>query len=167
MTSTHAERKDEYELSGIGDHLDMILVFNLLRTQNRIEPAIDAELRNKGLTGSKFNALLALEAAGENGLLMYEIGERLVVSKSNITGLVDRLESQNLVQRCPDDDRRAIRIKLTEDGRALIQDILPIYRRIAEDLAGCLEPDEKQSLITLLTKLRRELRRRQGKGCCL
>ncbi|MFH1377564.1 MAG: MarR family transcriptional regulator [Planctomycetota bacterium] len=167
MTTTHSERKDEYQLSGIGDHLDMMLVFNLLRTQNRIEPAIDGELKNKGLTGPKFNALLALDAAGDNGLLMSEIGERLVVSKSNITGLVDRLESQNLVQRCPDADRRAIRVKLTDVGRALTQEILPVYRRVAEDLADCLEPEEKRTLIALLSKLRRELRRRQGKGCCV
>ena len=166
MSSTQAERNNEYVLSGIGDHLDMMLVFNLLRTQSRIEPAIDAELRNKGLTGAKFNALLVLDAAADSGLLMSEIGDRLVVSKSNITGLVDRLEAQNLVQRCPEPDRRAIRVKLTDAGRELTQEILPVYRRIAEDLADCLERDEKQTLISLLTKLRRELRRRCEKGCC-
>lgn len=145
----------------LGASVDAMLVFNLLRTHAYISPYIDQTLKANRLTGAQFNALLALDSAGEAGLLMGEIGERLVVTKSNVTGLVDRLASQGLVERCDADDRRATRVRLTAGGRQALGEVLPAYRRAVAELTGCLSDGEKATLVRLLTKLRRELRHKR------
>ncbi|MBD3176734.1 MAG: MarR family transcriptional regulator [Armatimonadia bacterium] len=146
--------------------VDAVLVFNLVRTHGYVSPYIDQTLKAGKLTGAQFNTLLALGSAGDEGMLMGEIGERLVVSKSNVTGLIDRLEKHGLVERCETPDRRATRVRLTSEGRAALYEVLPAYRGAVCELTDCLSPAEKASLIELLTKLRRELRRkwREAKG---
>lgn len=147
--------------AGIGDGVDAVLVFNLVRTQGYLSPFIDARLREEHLTAAQFNALLVLGAAGANGLLMGEVGERLVVTKSNVTGLVNRLERQGLAVRGEHRDGRVRVVRLTVEGAELLERALPQYERVVGELTGCLKDDEKRTLVRLLTKLRRELRRRK------
>jgi len=144
----------------LGASIDAMLVFNIVRTHSYVSPYIDQTLKTSRLTGAQFNTLIALDAAGEQGLLMGEIGDRLVVTRSNVTGLIDRLENQGLVERCEADDRRATRVRLTAEGRRALDEVLPAYRGAVEELTGCLTAAEKAVLVRLLTKLRRELRRR-------
>jgi len=164
MARTRPSDDPACALAGVGTELDAVLVFNLLRTQSHLSPLIDADLRRQRLTAAQFNALLALRSAGEGGLLMGEIGKRLVVTKSNVTGLVDRLQRQGLVARGGHRDRRATVVRLTPAGAALLDRTLPRYGRLLNELTGCLSAGEKQTLIRLLTKLRRELRARRGEG---
>lgn len=150
-----------YVGAGVGADLDAVLVLNLLRTHSYLSPFIDAGLRQQRLTAAQFNALLVLRAAGDDGLLMSEIGKRLVVTRSNVTGLVDRLERQGLVARCAHRDRRATVVRLTDSGAKALKRTLPQHARMLAELTGCLGVRDKQTLIRLLTKLRRELRRRR------
>ena len=83
-----------------------------------------------------------------------------IIFGSDVTGLIDRLENQGLVERCEADDRRATRVRLTAEGRRVLDEVLPAYRGVVEELTGCLTAEEKATLVQLLTKLRRELRRR-------
>ena len=147
--------------AGVDGDLDAVLVFNLLRTHSYLGPLIDADLRRDHLTAAQFNALLVLRAAGAGGLLMGELGERLVVTKSNVTGLVDRLERQGLVARGEHHDRRATLVRLTDAGAELLERALPRHAELLAELTGCLTDREKRTLIRLHAKLRRELRRRR------
>ena len=110
---TDAPRDDDltYVHDGMGTELDTVLVFSLLRTHSYLGPFIDEDLRRQNLTSAQLNTLLVLRAAGAEGLLMGEIGRRLVVTKANVTGLIDRLERQGLVaarrERRPPGDRGA------------------------------------------------------------
>ena len=159
MTRSHGEEELARVQNGVGADLDAVLVFNLLRTQSHLGPLIDAEMRHENLTAAQFNALLVIRSAGAEGLFMGEIGERLVVTKSNVTGLVDRLERQGLVARDGHRDRRATVVRLTDAGAELLERALPRHRELLTELTGCLTGKEKQTLIRLLTKLRPELRR--------
>ncbi|MCC5847271.1 MAG: MarR family transcriptional regulator [Verrucomicrobia bacterium] len=147
--------------TGMGDALETMLVFNLLRTHSYLGPFLDADLRQQRVTAAQFNALLVLRDAGEEGLKMGEIGERLVVTKSNVTGLVDRLERQKLVCRTERPDRRATSVGITPSGLSLLQDVIPRHQRLLVELTDGLTETEKKTLITLLTKLRRILRQRK------
>lgn len=142
-------------------NLDAVLVFNVVRTHSRLAPLIDADLRQRRLTASQFNTLLVLRMAGEAGLRMSEIGERLVVTRSNVTRLVDGLERQGLVARGEHADRRATVVRLTSAGAKLVARTLPGHRRRLAELTDCLSRTEKQTLVRLLSKLRRELRHRK------
>lgn len=141
--------------------LDAVTVFNLLRTHGHLAPMIDAGLREQRTTAAQFNALLVLQAAGPDGLRMGEIGKRLVVTRANVTGLVDRMERRGLVSRRGPEDRRATVVSLTNVGRSLLRDTLPHYSRLASQLTAGLTERDKRSLVRVLTKLRRELRRQR------
>ncbi len=150
-----------YVRAGVGADLAAVVVFNLLRTHSYLGPFLDASLRRRRLTAAQFNALLVLRAAGPEGLRMGQIGERLVVTKSNVTGLVDRLQRQGLVARSPHRDRRATVVRLTAKGAEALQRTLPRHAELLAELTGCLTAPEKRTLVRLLTRLRRELRRRR------
>ena len=141
---------------------DALVIYNIVRTNAALSPYIDAALRDLHLTGAQMNALLVLRDAGPEGLPLSEIGRRLVVTKANITGLMDRLERQELIRRDTDaPDRRVIRACLTQKGAELLERALPERDRALSDLLVVLSLEEKTEIIELLTKLRRGLR---GKG---
>jgi MarR family 2-MHQ and catechol resistance regulon transcriptional repressor len=162
MGRTRADDDLAYVRAGVGDDLDTMLVHNLLRTHSYLSPFIDAGLRRQNLTSAQLNVLLALRSAGPDGLLMGQIGERLVVTRSNVTGLVDRLERQGLVARTAHRDRRATIVRLTAAGEALLERTAPRHAEVLAELTDCFSSEEKQTLIRLLSKLRRELRHRRG-----
>lgn len=161
MTRTQTDDDLAFVEASLGSDLDVVLVYNLLRTHSYLAPFLDAGLRRQQLTAAQLNALLVLRSAGPDGMLMSEIGERLVVTKANVTGLVDRLERQDLVARGEHADRRATVVRLTPVGTQLLDRVLPRHARLLGELTGCLEAQEKQMLVRLLSKLRRELRHRR------
>lgn len=143
---------------------ESVLVYNLVRTHGALAPLLDSDLRASRLTAAQFNALLVLNSAGEDGLTMGELGQHLVVSKSNVTGLVDRLEGRGWAKRCPEMDRRAIRVRITETGSELLAEVAPSHAESLVELTGELAVEEKIELTRLLTKLRRALRSRRKEG---
>jgi DNA-binding MarR family transcriptional regulator len=82
-----------------------------------------------------YDALWELEKAEGAKLRMHELAQRVVLSRSNLTRLADRLESAELVARedCPD-DRRGYFLALTDTGRKTRERMWPIYRREIEGL---------------------------------
>jgi len=146
----------------LGADVDALLIFNVLRTDSYLNPLLDRSLREKSLTAAQLNALLVLRSAGGEGLPLSEIGRRLVVTKANVTGLVDRLERDGLVERAAQPgDRRVTIARLTPSGSRLLDDILPSHQALLGELTGGLTGVEKEQLIVLLTKLRRGLRQRR------
>src|SRR5258708_2498029 len=137
------------------DESDTLLVYNLLRTQSSLNPFIDRGLRELKLTSAQLNVLIVLRDAGEAGISLTDLGRRLIVTKANVTGLIDRLERDGLVQRDNHADRRITLAKLTHDGAALLEEALPRHRELLAALLGDLTPAEKEQLIGLLTKIRR------------
>ena len=66
-----------------------------------------------------------------------ELSRLLIMHRSNVTGLVDRLEKRGLIQRKDDpNDRRAHLVVLTTAGRKLLGQILPQYYAAAEAIWG-------------------------------
>ncbi len=153
----HDDDADFLRTAVAGD-LDTLVIHNLLRTHGRLHPLVEADLRRRDLTAAQLNALLVLRGAGEGRLRMREIGERLVVTKANVTGLVDRLERAGLVARGAHRDRRATLVGLTDAGREAIDRAVPAHARLLARVTEGLSEREKRTLIRLLTKLRKRLR---------
>ena len=88
------------------------------------------------LSPSQFNVLNLL--SGRNaGVTQIELSRELITHRSNITGLVDRLEARGLVRRTAMPlDRRAFLVRLTPAGRRLLEEILPCYHAAAEEIWG-------------------------------
>ena len=126
----------------------------LLHTAATAQAAVEAELSGIGLSFAKLLALKALAEAGES-LPLGQLAERLSCVKSNITQLVDRLETDGLVTREPDPhDRRTRLAVLTSAGRKACKDGTRVQQEAERRLLAKLTKDESRQLATLLGKLR-------------
>src|SRR5689334_11499866 len=91
---------------------------------------IDKVLTQQGLPGlDVYGVLLTLEDSKDGRLRMSNLAEHLMLSRSGITRLVDRLERDGLLKRhaCPA-DRRAMYAVITKEGLAMRKRMWPIYR---------------------------------------
>ncbi|MEP6925451.1 MAG: MarR family transcriptional regulator [Pyrinomonadaceae bacterium] len=97
------------------------VLLNLQRTAAALSWAFADLLKPFELTGVQYNVLRILRGAGSDGIKCSEISERLVTKDSDITRLLDRLETRNLIQRERDcKDRRVILIRITENGLQIL-----------------------------------------------
>jgi DNA-binding MarR family transcriptional regulator len=81
-----------------------------------------------------YDVLWALQQSAEGRLRMWELADALVISRSNLTRLVDRLAASGLVERDRDcDDRRGAYAVLTPAGRSMREKIWPAYKKAVHD----------------------------------
>lgn len=98
--------------------------------------------------------LLAMKFIAVRGVrTQAELAERLLVDAPAVSRLVDRLEEEGLVKRCAGEDRRCVRLQVTEASRAEIAVLDEESRRLDEDAARYLTPEEMAELKRLLEKL--------------
>ncbi len=102
-----------------------------------------------------YDVLLELHREGDTGLRQYEIGERILLNKHNLSRLIDRLEKQHLVRRdACEEDGRGNRIKITEEGEELLKKIWPVYgQSIEKEFGEKLTKNECSELSHLLEKV--------------
>jgi MarR family transcriptional regulator, 2-MHQ and catechol-resistance regulon repressor len=129
-------------------------VLNLLRTSDLLANRLGRLFREYGLTSSQYNVLRILRGEGRP-MPSLEVADRMVQVVPAITGLVDRLEKQQLVarQRC-DEDRRVVYVALTAQGRQVLQRLDKPLEQLHRDLLGHLTRQELKDLSRLLEKAR-------------
>ena len=128
-----------------------ILWIRLNMTFQLIYHEIQKTLKKENLTLPQLDILVCLGRV--KGLTLGEIGERLMVTGGNITGVMDRLEKSGFVYRDRDkEDRRIIRAKLTPKGIILHKDILPIFQKKWKEIVGILDLEEQRLFNRLLKK---------------
>ena len=109
-------------------------------------------LDEAGLTLPQFDVLANLGMA--EGITQQELAERLLVTKGNVCGLLDRMEAVDLVQRKPDQkDRRVNRLHLTRQGRAALQATFPTHLGMVRQYMSVLSGSEQRTLAQLLSRL--------------
>ena len=100
---------------GAGTTTDV--TFTLLGAAHAVEARIESSLSPLGLSLAKLN-VLGILVSSSTPLTLGELAQRLACVRSNVTQLVDRLESDGLVRREADPaDRRSIRAVVTDTGR--------------------------------------------------
>src|SRR5882724_11237534 len=98
-------------------------LLQVLRTADRIWNVSRLFFEHWDLSPSQFNILNLLQEE-PGGCSQIELSRQLIMHRSNVTGLVDRLEARGLVRRDETPgDRRAFRVALTSAGRSLIREI--------------------------------------------
>jgi DNA-binding MarR family transcriptional regulator len=102
-----------------------------------------------------YDVLIELHEAAEHGLRQRDLARLVVLTRSGISRLVDRLETAGLVRRVPTaEDRRGDLIVLTDAGRHALRRTWPIYARgIAEYFAVHVRQDEAQVLASALDRV--------------
>jgi len=128
-------------------------LLEVLRAAEALWSASRVFIAQWNLSPSQFNVLNLLrdEPAGRS---QTDLSRTLIMHRSNITGLVDRLEERGLVCRHESaTDRRAWRVVLTVEGKALLDHILPQYYRVAEAVWGGVPPARARVLAKDLQRL--------------
>ncbi len=118
----------------------------------RLEAELAAQV---DLPLAHYDVLVQLAYAPERRLRMHELAERVLLSRSGVTRLVDRLEAEGLVRRatCASDARGAF-AALTDSGLARLRSATPVHLGgVRRHFADLLSPAELDQLATLLTRL--------------
>lgn len=137
--------------AGPGPRYEALL--QVLRTAEALWESSRVFFARWGLSPSQFNVLNLLRESPD-GRSQAELSRELIMHRSNVTGLVDRLEKRGLVRRADDRrDRRAWRVTLTPAGRKLLGDILPAYFATAEAVWKGVSARRAQQLATDLKRL--------------
>ncbi len=149
--------EDEHATTQQG-HRELRLWLRLLGCSTAIERLLSLRLRKEfNVSLPRFDALAQLERFPD-GLSMSDLSRRLMVSNGAITGLVDRLMAEGLVQRQGDPrDRRSVIVQLTRKGR---DSFLRMARRHEEwvvSILGDLSDEAQSELLQNLTLLKRRL----------
>ncbi|PKW06221.1 DNA-binding transcriptional regulator, MarR family [Streptomyces sp. 1222.5] len=134
---------------------DGLLAEQLLRLTRRVHRIQKRHLegRELGVTPAQSRLLRTLAHYGSPPR-MADLAERLEVVPRAVTTLVDGLEANGKVRRAPDPaNRRAIRIELTDEGRATLRELRGARRSAAEEILAPLTQKERQVLGVLLDTL--------------
>lgn len=124
----------------------------LVRVYSRMQRALERVLDDAGLTLPQFDVLANLGMS--EGITQQELAERLLVSKGNVCGVLDRMESAGLVQRKPDpEDRRTNRLHLTRQGRSALRKAFPAHLGLIREWFGAISATEQQKLTQLLARI--------------
>lgn len=118
----------------------------------------EEELSDLGISHPQYKVLVWVRECGREGTQLHAIADSLRVTPRNITGLVDSLEAQGLVERVPDPrDRRAVIARLTPEGEAKASTAWRTHQRNLRELLAHLDEEEKQVLRHAALKLIRAL----------
>lgn len=144
--------------SGSRRQQDLRIWLRLLACSTLIEGRVRKGLReNFETTLPRFDLMAQLDRA-KSGLTMGELSRRLMVSNGNVTGLIDRLAAEGMVERRPDEtDRRAQLVRLTDAGKRAFHAMTPAHENWVAHALAALTAAEKAQLLDLLTKLKSAL----------
>ena len=134
-----------------GPHYEALL--QLLRTSESIWNASRVFFGRWDLSPSQFNILNVLRDSPD-GVTQIELSRQLIMHRSNVTGMIDRLEQRLLVTRRDNpDDRRAYLVVLTPAAHKLLAEVLPAYHGAAESVFAGFSRKRSQMMTGELAKL--------------
>jgi DNA-binding MarR family transcriptional regulator len=152
MPSAKPQRKHRLPVALLPHEVGPRTWIQMVRTFGKLERRLELALTTQGLSLAQFDVLATLRA-GE-GITQQELAQRLLVTKGNVCGLIDRVESAGWVERRPDpNDRRANRLHLTRQGRDLLAAATPPHMALLKRAFGVFSAGEIQSFYQLLDRL--------------
>jgi MarR family 2-MHQ and catechol resistance regulon transcriptional repressor len=139
------------------------LIINLLLVNTELQAYVSERLARYGLSISSFNILTILSRRKKEACFLHELSDLLLVSRANVTGLIDKLVRQKyVVRRLHEDDRRKCSVRITAAGEKLLEKIFPDHLREINAIAGVFSAREKRQLNGFLTRLSDGVMRRRS-----
>ncbi len=137
-------------------HADVRTWLYLARVIHKIERRLGAQLEQYDLTPAQFDVLAQLQRTPP--LLQQQLADRLLVTKGNVVGLLNRMEQAGLVKRRPHpEDGRAHLVSLTERGAMLAAQVVPEHEALVAECLDVLAPEDRRSLHDVVRRLNRGL----------
>lgn len=135
----------------------LAMLRELVRTYQAFADLSAADIRRFGLSPAEFDVLCTL--GNQPGMTLKEIGCNTLITKTTLTGVVDRLQQKGLIERrACSDDGRCIRAVLTKAGDALFQEIFPQHIEYLHRKVGALNERTRLDLDEALRELQTVLR---------
>jgi len=151
--------RGDYE-SGVSsaDGLELRVWLRLLTCANLIETGVRQKLHQAhAMTLPRFDILAQLHRA-DGALSMGELSRRLMVSNGNVTGLIEKLVNEGLVERkASPGDRRVQMVSLTAKGRRSFEDVARAHRGWIAGMMDGLGRDDLAALHALLARLKQSV----------
>ena len=147
---------DRETASRTDDHQALRLWLRLLTCSQLIEREVRVRLRDRFDTTLPRFDLMSQLWRYPAGLKMNELSRHLMVTGGNVTGIVDLLEKDGLVERTPEPaDRRAYRVRLTRAGRKAFAEMARAHEGWIVELLGGLSRKEQADTYRLLARMKR------------
>lgn len=144
---TELKRRGQPELDGLAQ------CFQLLSLASAIDQDCAHRLAPSGLSEGRFVLLFLLQGAGD-ALSPHQLAERAGVTRATVTGLLDGLERDALLERHVDPaDKRRVHVRLTAAGEALALDLFDRHTQWIRTLFADLSEQERALLSGMLCRI--------------
>jgi DNA-binding MarR family transcriptional regulator len=170
---TSQDRRPDYYRTQIREHSQKYahshwpseeIFLNFVYTYHRIGDVMDILFNEFGLSRACVNALRILSRSQPQGCIQQDLSMLLLVSRANITGLVNGLMRQGLVTRTVHPkDKRAYIVKITKKGEKLLGDLIPRYHQTVNGIMEFLDPADKKTLKQILKQMQKGILKAKGK----
>ncbi len=133
--------------------MDMIpLIRELVRTYQAFEMFSAAHVRTMNLTPPQFDVIVTL--GNQPPMTCKTLGERTLITKGTLTGILDRLEDKGLIRRLAnEEDARSQKVTLTTEGETLFGQVFPSHKQHFELVARQLSEEDVVQIMQALKKL--------------
>lgn len=139
--------------TGQGNHQEeafygLVLVYNVLFNR------ISQYLQEWGLTPAQFNILMVVNKQGKGaGISQIDLSKKLIVTPSNTTRLLEKMESEKLIIRtAQNEDKRVKLVFITPKGSALLEKVWPAYQNKIQESASVLNQQDQKTAAEVLIK---------------
>jgi MarR family transcriptional regulator, organic hydroperoxide resistance regulator len=135
------------------------LFFRIFQTANLVHTQGTRFIVETGITTQQWSVLGALSRPQvAEGMTVGELSEYLLVTRQNLTGILDRLEAQGLTMRVRDvEDKRARRVVLTETGHTSWSNLGPLIASFYEAALSGISMQDRESFLELVNRLKKNL----------
>ncbi len=135
-----------------GEILALDTYVKFVRAFESIKSRIEKQDTVEDLSGSQFGTLEMVYHLGP--LNQKDIGQKLLISKSNVVTIIDKLEQRGLVKRQRSlEDRRCVFVHLTNEGQEKVKQILPVHVAAITQEMNRVTPEEQKELGRICRKL--------------
>ncbi|MCM3724641.1 MarR family transcriptional regulator [Neobacillus cucumis] len=128
----------------------------LMQTSKAVQDRMRLELSQYNLSITEFSVLEVLYNKGKQTI--HEIGNSILISSGTMTYVIDKLEQRDLLNRIAClEDRRVIHVALTDEGKEMMDSIMPKYQEFVDYMFSSLNNEEKEIFVKLLKKISKKV----------
>ncbi|OXM82310.1 MarR family winged helix-turn-helix transcriptional regulator [Paenibacillus rigui] len=136
--------------------LDNSIGFQMGVTYRKLSNLLHTRLKMYEITPEQWSVLYQVDRT--DGLIQKEIAERCGKDKPTTTRILDHLEGKGYVyKKTGEHDRRSFLVYVTDKGRALVEETLPIEMQVIQDVKQCMSDAEYSMFLGLLLRINRRV----------
>ena len=135
---------------------DDLIGFNTVRTARKIQRLLNLNLKSYKVTSEQWGVLKRLFE--NDHVNQKDLSERADKDQATLTKILDLLEKQELVRRESNpDDRRAFLICITEKGKRLVEELIPLVEDIFTKVTGSIKPEQLEVYVSVLNQIQENI----------